>query len=426
MSRVNSGTTAYAYDNADRITSVTKPGPTVVNHTWDDNGNLTARGGDTFAWDVEDRMTSATVGGTATTFAYRGDGLRASRTTGGATTTFTWDVNAGLPVVLDDGNQYVYGAGLVSQKQGGNWSYYLADGLGSTMAIVDASGTVQDSYTYDVYGKPTKTGTLANDFDFAGQQTDGTGLQYLRARYMDPETGTFMNRDRLAAQPVWTGNPFGYGNANPANVADPSGLCGWDILSCGADVVNAVKSAFDSTMDAARAAGDAIAEGAGWTAERVAAIAAGAAAMANDGIGKLASATNVVARAVWHVIRAAVNADLSRIAMLIAGANGLSCRALRNGLTGCFGAKFLDGSALTLGNVILVKDYDIGGGLLDHEERHADQWAMFGLATPGHPLAGQAVMGMTYVGLSAKFGPCGNPFERLADFADGGYDQCID
>ena len=47
-------------------------------------------------------MTSATVGGTATTFAYRGDGLRASRTTGGATTSFTWDVNAGLPVVLDD------------------------------------------------------------------------------------------------------------------------------------------------------------------------------------------------------------------------------------------------------------------------------------------------------------------------------------
>ena len=30
--------------------------------------------------------------------------------------------------------------------------------LGSTMAVVDASGTVQDSYNYDVYGTPSKTG----------------------------------------------------------------------------------------------------------------------------------------------------------------------------------------------------------------------------------------------------------------------------
>ena len=45
------------------------------------------------------------------------------------------------------------------------------DGLGSTMAVVDASGAVQASYTYDVYGTATKSGTLANEFDFAGQQT---------------------------------------------------------------------------------------------------------------------------------------------------------------------------------------------------------------------------------------------------------------
>ncbi|MCE7928895.1 MAG: RHS repeat-associated core domain-containing protein, partial [Chloroflexi bacterium CFX7] len=56
--------------------------------------------------------------------------------------------------------------------------YYLADGLGSTMAMVDSTGMVQKSYTYDVYGKPAATGALANEFDFAGQQTDPTGLQY--------------------------------------------------------------------------------------------------------------------------------------------------------------------------------------------------------------------------------------------------------
>jgi len=173
-------------------------------------------------------MTSATVGGTTTTFAYRGDGLRNSRTTGGSTTTFTWDANAGLPVVLDDGNQYVYGAGLAEMVTGGSTYYYLADGLGSTMAMVDTSGTVQKSYTYDVYGKPTATGSLGNEYDFAGQETDGTGLQYLRARYMDPETGRFMSRDPMAAAPAWGDHPFGYAGGSPASSADPTGLwCVW-------------------------------------------------------------------------------------------------------------------------------------------------------------------------------------------------------
>ncbi len=54
---------------------------------------------------------------TTTTFAYCGAGLRASRPTNRVTTSFTWDINAGLPVVLDDGNQYVYGAGLLSLKR---------------------------------------------------------------------------------------------------------------------------------------------------------------------------------------------------------------------------------------------------------------------------------------------------------------------
>ena len=99
---------------------------------------------------------SATLSSVTTSFVYRGDGRRDSRAvSGGATTTFTWDIASGLPVVLDDGNQYVYGAGLTAMKQSGNWYYYLADGLGSTMAIVDSSGNSQKSYEYDVYGEVT-------------------------------------------------------------------------------------------------------------------------------------------------------------------------------------------------------------------------------------------------------------------------------
>ena len=143
---------------------------------------------------------------------------------GGTSTTFTWDVAGSLPVVLDDGNQYVYGAGLTAMKQSGSWYYYLADGLGSTTAVADASGAVQDSYTYDVYGTPPKTGSLANEFDFAGQQTDGTGLQYLRARYYDPATGTFLSREPLASLATFTSNPMAFVRGNPQLLTDDSGL----------------------------------------------------------------------------------------------------------------------------------------------------------------------------------------------------------
>ncbi len=89
--------TTYSYNDADQLTSVTPPGESAISYTWDDNGNLTDRGSDEFAWDYEDRMTSATVDSATTTFAYRGDGLRDSRTFDSNTTTFTWDIAPACP-----------------------------------------------------------------------------------------------------------------------------------------------------------------------------------------------------------------------------------------------------------------------------------------------------------------------------------------
>ena len=72
--------------------------------------------------------------------------------------------NAGLPVVLCDGSYYLYGFGLEAMEQSGDWYYFLADGLGSTMAIVDDAGAVQNSCTYDVYGEPhVDDGRLRHD-----------------------------------------------------------------------------------------------------------------------------------------------------------------------------------------------------------------------------------------------------------------------
>ncbi|MBN9494752.1 hypothetical protein J0H33_15625, partial [bacterium] len=159
---------------------------------------------------------------------YSGGGLRQSSTTGGTTTDYTWDINRSLPEVLRDGtSQYIYGLGgtPLAQVSATGTAYYLADGLGSTMATTDASGNVVNTYTYHPYGATSSsTGSQPNPFQFAGQQTDPTGLQYLRARYYDPATGTFLSSDPLGLSPSWPGSPYVYANGNPALLIDPYGL----------------------------------------------------------------------------------------------------------------------------------------------------------------------------------------------------------
>jgi RHS repeat-associated protein len=97
--------------------------------------------------------------------------------------------------------------------------YYLTDALGSVLALVDSSGSVLNTYEYDVFGAVrSSTGSTANAFTFTGEQTDAsTGLEYLRARYYDADTGRFLSLDPL-------GDGYDYAYDNPVMFTDPSGL----------------------------------------------------------------------------------------------------------------------------------------------------------------------------------------------------------
>lgn len=141
----------------------------------------------------------------------------------GSTVSYAWDQNSALPVILKDstGARYVYGIDLISRTDsGGAQQYFLTDGLGSTTGLTNGTGAVTDTYQYDVFGAVrARTGTSANEFTFTGEQTDGTGLQYLRARYYDGTTGRFLSTD-----PIEAASLYGYVGNNPATKIDPLGL----------------------------------------------------------------------------------------------------------------------------------------------------------------------------------------------------------
>jgi len=215
--------TIYAYDAANRMTSVNG-----APFSWDANGNLLSDGVNTYAYDHANRLIGLTQGGSTYAFAYNGLGNRLQQTVDAVTTNYTVDLNAGLTQVLTDGtNAYLYGVSRIGQ-QGADWAYHLPDALGSVRQLADAGGAVSYAAAYEPYGETLAAfGSQRTTYGFAGEWTDRTGLQYLRARYYAPEVGRFISRDSWMGQMTnpMTMNKWAYANANPGRFVDPTGNC---------------------------------------------------------------------------------------------------------------------------------------------------------------------------------------------------------
>jgi len=77
--------------------------------------------------------------------------------------------------------------------------YYLYNGHGDVVQIVDENGTKVNSYQYDEWGNIlAQEEGIRNSFKYAGEILDQeTGLYYLRIRYYNPEKGQFVSEDRM-------------------------------------------------------------------------------------------------------------------------------------------------------------------------------------------------------------------------------------
>ena len=167
------------------------------------------------------------------TYAYDGDGVliqRAERVGSRSTWVNPLYDRTGLPKIIatKDGDWWAWnGVQPLATSTGGHVTYVVADIKHDVRLGTDTTGTVSGRWAFDVDGNPT-TGTPDGLWvGWNSELTDTTtGNVWLRARWYDPATARFLTAD------PWMGNPaepislnrYLYANADPVNLADPTGL----------------------------------------------------------------------------------------------------------------------------------------------------------------------------------------------------------
>jgi len=113
-------------------------------------------------------------------------------------------------------------------------SAYTLDGLGSTIALTDSTGTTDTAlYTYQPYGATaSSSGTLAttNPFRYtSGYQLTAPSMYHFGDRYYNQGLNRWTQRDSIAGSISSPSdvNRYVYGSDNPANKTDLSGQFSW-------------------------------------------------------------------------------------------------------------------------------------------------------------------------------------------------------
>ncbi|NUP45883.1 MAG: hypothetical protein HOW97_01000 [Catenulispora sp.] len=269
LSQVLSGsagtsTTTYTYDSASQLnssTTTTPAGSTQTSYLYDRPGNLVQAGNDTFTYNLDNTMASATVGGKTTTYDYDAQKLQLSADTGtGQSRSWQTDVNNAVPTPTVEtdtangattGQDFLQGPGdtPLGLLSGGQTDSLAPDPLSGVASILTSSGTTAGEQDYDPFGNPRTDGTarvtptVTDPFGFAGDYRDPTrGDRYdTPNRTYDPATGRFDGVDPVAPnRRAPSASPYAYTADQPTTRRDPTGLlsCGW----C-SDVVDTVDSA---------------------------------------------------------------------------------------------------------------------------------------------------------------------------------------
>ena len=243
--KVGSTTTSYAYNEANQLcwsytgTSSNTCGsaPTgATTYAFDDNGNMTAAGSQSYGYDVRDRLT--TIGTSALSYLAPTNGELVDV----AGTSYQ---NSLLGLTRRGGSTPTYylrtpdGEFLMERKSTGNYPI-VPDALGSTRWMLSGD-TVARSYTYDPDGNIAASSGTGPDSEirFAGGHrvsTGGAALYHFGRRYYDPAIARWTQADPLdQASDLRQANRYVYAGSDPVNLSDASGeavpLLAWGVAA---------------------------------------------------------------------------------------------------------------------------------------------------------------------------------------------------
>jgi RHS repeat-associated protein len=202
------------------------------NATYDTKGNMTAGfDGSTYTYDAQNRVLTASRGGTTDTFKYDGLNRQVSRQIGAGPVVYNvydgWNLIAEYPAgSTSPSTAYLPGVKVLTSNR-----YYYQDASGSTSHLADNTGALLEWYRYDLQGTPTVYDPSNNQLStppsvrhlFTGQQWySELGVYDLRNRFYSPDLGRFLQGDPLGFGGDAT-NLYRYCANNPLKLTDPSG-----------------------------------------------------------------------------------------------------------------------------------------------------------------------------------------------------------
>lgn len=223
----NGVVTNYTSNNVNAYTAIT--GPLSFTLKYDDNGNMLNDDKHTYVYDFNNKLVS--VDQTIGTYKYDALGRRIAKNntlfyyifdqmsenvTDGSVTSHIWGNKVDEALIMNNDNVY----------------YYHSNLIGSTVALSNSNGKIQEMINYSITGYPTffdcngveiSQSEIGNNILFTGREFDTENDNYYyRNRNLSISTGHFFQKDPILY--INGMNDYLYCINNSVNISDPSGL----------------------------------------------------------------------------------------------------------------------------------------------------------------------------------------------------------
>lgn len=234
----NGSVSTYEYDAINRLVS-TQNAQGVVRYAYDSRGNrmeISENGFKvptlgTLEYNDWDQLSNYSKGSSSTGYVYDAEGLRTEKISSQGITRYHCNINGQVIAESNGSNQVtaqiIWGHKPLARKTGGQYYYYLYNGHGDVIGLIDETGNVVNSYAYDEWGNILSCQEqISNPIKYAGEYYDEeSGLYYLRARYYDPAQGRFISKDSNEGNLIkpLSINQYSYCSDNPVGFVDING-----------------------------------------------------------------------------------------------------------------------------------------------------------------------------------------------------------